>query len=196
MTCDNANGGGLSCFAGTELVTLQSGSTLPMSEVKVGDRILSGKSLGETSFSSVISVPHGANDLPATFLQLQLMSGMDLKLMAEHLLMGGSCEDSALTLRTAASLHVGDCVRIVSGQEKISSIQEVQGKGVYTVVTEEDFIVVNGVLASPFAVNHAVPNAFYHIHRTLFWMAPALVKSALFAEAHSVFSALYMNASM
>ena len=83
---------------------------------------------------------------------------MDLKLTAEHLLVGGSCDD--------------------------------------TVVTEEDFIVVNGVLASPFAVNHAVPNAFYHIHRTLFWMAPALVKSAVFAEAHRVFSALFMNASM
>ena len=52
---------------------------------------------------------------------LQLVNGMDLKLTAEHLLMGGSCDDSALTLRAAASLHVGDCVRTVSGQEKISS---------------------------------------------------------------------------
>ena len=184
------------CFAGTELVTLQSGATLPMSEVKVGDRILSGNALGETSFSSVISVPHGANDLPATFLHLQLANGMDLKLTAEHLLVGGSCDDAAFTLTTAASLHVGHCVRTVSGQEKISAIQEVQGKGVYTVVTEEELIVVNGVLASPFAVNHAVPNAFYLIHRTLFWMAPALVKSAVFAEAHRVFSELFMNASM
>ena len=167
-----------------------------MSEVKVGDRILSGNALGDTSFSSVISVPHGANDLPATFLHLQLVNGMDLKLTAEHLLMGGACDDSALTLRTAASLHVEDCVRTVSGQEKISAIQEVQGKGVYTVVTEEELIVVNGVLASPFAVSHAVPNAFYHIHRSLFWMAPALVKSAIFAEAHRVFSALFMDASM
>ena len=60
-----------------------------MSEVKVGDRILSGNAFGETSFSSVISVPHGANDLPVIFLQLQLVNGMDLKLTAEHLLMGG-----------------------------------------------------------------------------------------------------------
>ena len=192
----SSGSGSNNCFEGTELVTLPSGASLPMSEVKVGDRILSGNALGETSFSVVISVPHGANDLPATFLHLQLANGMDLKLTAEHLLMGGSCDDSALTLKTAASLHVGDCVRTVSGQEKISAIQEVQGKGVYTVVADEEFIVVNGVLASPFAVNHAVPNAFYHIHRSLFWMAPALVTSAIFAEAHRVFSALFVNASM
>ena len=72
------------CFVARELVTLPSGASLPMSEVKVGDRILSGNALGETSFSSVISVPHGANDLPATFLHLQLANGMDLKLTAEH----------------------------------------------------------------------------------------------------------------
>ena len=185
----------MTCFAGSEMVLLESGASIPLSEVKVGDRVLSANTMGKVRFSSVVSVPHGANQMSAIFLHLQLVNGMDLKLTAEHLLMGGSCADSALTLKTAASLHVGDCVHTVSGQEKISAIQEVQGKGLYSVVTEEELIVVNGVLASPFAVNHAVPHAFYHIHRILFWMAPALVKSAGFAEAHRVFSALFMEAS-
>lgn len=183
-----------SCFAGTEVVSLEQGSFLPISEVKIGDRILSGNAFGLTRFATVISVPHGINHIQVIFLQLQLANGLDIKLTAEHLLLGGAC-DAPLTLVTAASLSVGDCVSGELGNIEISATREVPGKGLYTVVTEEELIVVSGVMASPFAVNHAMPHAFYHLHRVLYWIAPAVVKSAAFIEAHRVFSSLFMNAS-
>ena len=49
--------------------------------------------------------------------------------------------------------------------------------GVYTIVTDkaDDLVVVNGIVASPFAVNHAVANAVYNVHRVLYGVAPKLV---------------------
>jgi lysophospholipid acyltransferase (LPLAT)-like uncharacterized protein len=44
-------------------------------------------------------------------------------------------------------------------------------------VTKEPYIVVNGVVASPFAGNHAIANAFYNIHRVLYTMFPSLMKT-------------------
>ncbi len=71
------------------------------------------------------------------------------------------------------------------------SLEAVQGEGLYTVVTENmiDLVVVNGVVASPFAVNHAVGNAFYAIHRLAYVIAPALMSSTVF----KAFNALASN---
>ena len=50
-------------------------------------------------------------------------------------------------------------------------------EGVYTIVTDkaDDLVIVNGIVASPFAVNHAVANAVYNVHRVLYSVAPKLV---------------------
>ena len=50
-------------------------------------------------------------------------------------------------------------------------------EGVYTIVTDksDDLVVVNGIVASPFAVNHAVANAVYNVHRVFYSVAPKLV---------------------
>ena len=66
----------------------------------------------------------------------------------------------------------------VSGEERVSAVETVQGEGVYTIVTKEEYIVVNGIIASPFGVNHMMANLYYNVHRFIFAMAPALLASA------------------
>lgn len=66
-----------------------------------------------------------------------------------------------MDLMRAADLQVGHCLETVTGEESIVSSGSIRGKGLYTVVTTEDYIVVNRVIASPFASNHAIPNTFY-----------------------------------
>lgn len=40
--------------------------------------------------------------------------------------------------------------------------------GIYTIVTRDScYLIVNGVVASPFAVSHAIPDLYYTIHRLL-----------------------------
>ena len=59
--------GGSSCFAGTEIVTMQSGEMRAICEVTVGDRVLAADVSGETLFSEVVFVPHGDNKESAPF---------------------------------------------------------------------------------------------------------------------------------
>ena len=51
--------------------------------------------------------------------------------------------------------------------DRITAIDQVTSNlGAMTVVTEAEFIVVNGIIASPFGgVNHDLAHAFYNLHR-------------------------------
>jgi hypothetical protein len=150
------------CFAGSETVLFESGEVKLISEVAVGDRVqVPG------GFSEVVAVPHGRNEIPTSFVEITTGFGDSVKMSPAHLVSAGSC-GSSLPLAYAKDVRVGDCVMTGSGvQAVVSSVKDVQGKGIYSFVTREEFIVVGNVVASPFAVNHFVPNMFYNIHRAL-----------------------------
>lgn len=80
-----------SCFAASETVTLESGSQLPINQVKLGQRILSANTHRELVFAEVIAIPHGNNNWESSFLKLTISSGHDIALTEDHLLIGGVC---------------------------------------------------------------------------------------------------------
>jgi Hint module len=84
-----------------------------------------------------------------------------------------------LPLVYASQVHVGKCIMTVSGEERVSAVETVQGEGVYTAVTQEEFIVVNGIIASPFGANHMMANLYYNMHRFLYTLSPVLLSSNL-----------------
>ena len=158
--------GSAACFAGTELVTLESGDVKAMADVRVGDRVLSVNAQGEAVFSDVVYVPHGLNNHHATFAQIGTESGRDLKMTMNHILPAGSCAAPVLSYVAAASIAVGDCVQTVSGREQVVSVGKVEGQGIYTIVAMEELIVVNGIVATPFGgVNPTLANIYYNLHR-------------------------------
>ena len=59
-------------------------------------------------------------------------------------------------------------------------------KGLYTIITEVEYIVVNDVIASPFAVNHYFTNKYYDILRLIHKYAPFLSQSSLMKSVHTV----------
>ena len=73
-----------------------------------------------------------------------------------------------------------------TGEEEVSSIGMALAEGAYTLVVKEEFIIVNGIIASPFAFNHVAGNLFYHIHRFLYSAAPWLLSSALLRSSNEV----------
>jgi Hint module len=101
-----------------------------------------------------------------------------------HVLPSGTCGSSPLPLIYASEVSVGDCVMTVSGEEKVSMVEKVQGEGVYTIVTNEEYVVVNGVIASPFGANHMMANLYYNIHRFLYSLSPVLLASNLLHSAN------------
>jgi hypothetical protein len=154
-----------SCFAGTETVQLTDGSHIMLSDVVVGDVVSTMTRDGVSRFSEVIAVPHQHNSELATFLNIKVSSGAEITLTAEHLLMvADKCIGSA-ELLAADKVRVGSCLITSTGPKPVVSVDLMQRKGLYTIVTDDEFLLVNGIMASPFAVNHAVANAYYNVLR-------------------------------
>jgi hypothetical protein len=163
-------------------VILESGIVKAIAEVQIGDRVLAADSTGKTLF-----VPHGANKDTALFAHISTVNGRDVKMTLNHILPAGACNSSSsLPLVYASDVSVGDCIQTVSGKEMVSMVEHVQSEGVYTIVTKEEFIVVNGIIASPFGANHMMANMFYNVHRFVYASAPVLLTSALLHSANEV----------
>jgi hypothetical protein len=182
--------------------------TVPILEVAVGDRILSARSKDssnpfseyEYNYSEVISIPHKSNDYEANFYHFVTESGTDVKMMGKHVVsVVDDCynrlftagQERHITLKLADEVTTNDCLITArgigdSGYERVKQINYIQGTGLVTVVTMEEFVVVNGVVASPFAGNHAAAHAFYNVLRFtythvkwLYWILQSdLVKRA------------------
>ena len=160
-----ASSGG-SCFASTEQVTLESGLLKAISEVQVGDRVLTVTTQGEQVFSDVVYLPHGRNEERTTFAQISTESGRDLKMTMNHYLPAGACALSTLPMVTASQVTAGDCVQTVTGREQVVSVSKVEGKGIYTIIAMEELIVVNGIVATPYGgINPTLVNIYYNLHR-------------------------------
>jgi hypothetical protein len=164
-----------SCFSGSELVKLESGEYKPISEVETGDFILSADVDGTNfRYAPVVAVPHDAsNQVIAEFLQLRLLSGRDIMLTPDHLLLVSHRCDEVLVLSLASTIKPGMCLVSVSADsgsikdEVITAVPALKRRGIHSVVTTAELIVVNDVVASPFANSHAIGHAYYNIHRFL-----------------------------
>jgi len=170
-----------SCFSGLDTVALEGGVSKPLAEVAVGDRVLTTNADGALSYSPVVFLPHGANAQDSEFVEVTTLGGKRLKATPMHLLR--SCSGY---LVFAGNLEKGSCLKTIDGDEFVESAVRVIAKGLYTAVTENEFLVVNGVVASPFAVAHEVTHAFYSLHRALFRLAPSLMKSPMMVTANAL----------
>jgi hypothetical protein len=85
-----------------------------------------------------------------------------------------------------SAVSVGDCIMTVSGREKVAAVEIMSGEGVYTLVTNEEFIVVNGIITSPFGGNHMIANLYYNVHRLIYMSYPALLQHSWLHQANEV----------
>ena len=183
------------CFAGSETVLLESGDVRALSDIRIGDRILTAKGDGETLYSSVVFIPHAANKESTILTHISTLKGHDLRMTDNHILPAGVCGTSlvhtsnhplSLPLVYASKIAVGDCVRTVSGEDVVVKVESVRAEGVYTIVTNEEFIVVNGIVASSFGVNHMIGNLYYNVHRFVYLFCPSVLSSPLIVTANEV----------
>ena len=185
------------CFAADEHVTLEDGATKAISAVAVGDRILTVNAQGKQVYSDVVVVPHGRNAVRATFVMITTEAGRDLKLTTNHVLPAGACVCTALSLPVvaASAVTVGDCVQTVSGRERVLSVTQVEGEGIYTAIAMEELLVVNGIVATPYGgVNPALANVYYNLHRLVYRAAgrsPMSLQRSLQTAAASFWTHLF-----
>ena len=156
-----------SCFAGSESLQMEDGSVKKMPDISLGDRVLAADNKGKTSFSTVIALPHEKNNIASKFTHITTESGADIKLTPDHLIPSGDCRIPVVDFSVvkAVDVEVGSCVSTINGKDRVATIEMVSDSGVYTVVTEQEYIVVNGIIASPYALSHSLGHNFYNIHR-------------------------------
>jgi len=172
---DSGAAGPTLCFSAFEQVTLENGESKAISEVEVGDRVLAVNAAGDFVYSDVVFLPHAKNEIEADFTQIITESGRDIKMTGLHMIPSGDCSaQGTLPLVYANSVATGSCIRTVDGLEKVTDVKKSVESGVYSVVTMDEMVVVNGVVASPFGISHTFPNIYYNIHRFLYRAFPEI----------------------
>ena len=101
---------------------------------------------GIISYSQVIFNPHPANNGTHFFVEVVTVNGKIVSMTPNHLL--PLCNGGLVTAR---SFEEGHCVMT----------QNVEAGGVYTAVSENEFLVVDGVVVSPFALSHGIAHFLF-----------------------------------
>jgi hypothetical protein len=145
-----------SCFHGDGTVLLESGTTKKLSKLSIGDVIKTSNRQGEFSFNPVLKLPHAENSETATFLNLTTETGKSVFMTPDHFI--PKCNFHEVT---ASELVVGDCLLTMDGKETLMEIESAKKKGVYTAITQDEFIMVDGVVASPFSKKSRPSKSFW-----------------------------------
>ena len=174
-----AKSGSFSCFSKDSLLTLEDGSNIKISDAKVGQKILSCSN-NVLKFSSIVSIPHERNNISSQFIKLVTSSGKSIKMTPYHLLPVQNGD--LFTLTCANDVEVNDIIMTVDGYESVTSKEIEMDNGIYTVVTNDDYIVVNNIIASPFDTFHDLANVYYQIHRTVYNINPQILETEIFND--------------
>jgi Hint module len=123
-------------------------------------------------------------------MQLETITGRVIRMTPWHLLPAGACDvNIALNyqeapvmpgqLKYARDVVIGDCIYTTHGVEQVVRIIHTTAEGIHTVVTKEEFIVVNGVVASPFAISHTFVNIYYNLFRIVMFRRQLFIRVVL-----------------
>lgn len=164
----------------------ESGEYVPIRDIRVGDRVLAANQDGTCTYSTVIFVPHEPNEETHKFVQLTTTNNNRLRLTELHYLPVWHMDpDSGVWTRQvkrAKDVEVGD--RLLVGDERKGdddSVQkverDVEAQGVYSFVTDAEFLVVDGVVVSPYGYDlfsHEVYHKLFHVLRWSYHIAPVI----------------------
>lgn len=147
------------CFPQEATVSLESGVRVPMTGIKIGDRVMAGvRSSGELVYSSVVAWLDRRANTTAQYTRVTTKSGHSLVMSPNHVTFIKNNKNRQLISKFASDLNKGDLLLTVDKEIKselvwsaIESIHAVISTGAYVPLTSEGTIVVDGVLASCYA---------------------------------------------
>lgn len=147
------------CFTGTSTVQLENGGRVPMSDLRIGDSVLSMRSDGVLEYSEVINFMDRDDFGYGLFYTFSTMSGKEITLTAKHLLY-------VIKQNTTFDVNRIEAVfadRVTEGQylllrDKDSVIATIITKvtvktrrGIYAPLTKHGTIIVDDIVASCYA---------------------------------------------
>jgi hypothetical protein len=128
------------CFPGSALVQVEGKGAVPVSEVRLGEKVLTENGLSEEIYSFGHYDPHSKH----SFVELLTKSKKSLTLSASHMVM--IVNQGAVP---ASLVKVGDALLHVTGTfDPVISISAVTHKGMFAPFTASGKLVVNGFVVS------------------------------------------------
>ena len=177
----------ISCFSSDSKVALKNGECIDISEVSIGDSILSLDSKTNLPvYSQVYMWAHRDQETDASFVEIHHEQGR-LKLSENHLLLLG--HERRLT--TASRVQIGDCVHFFQPVDiaatsycliasQVTLVCRCVQKGVYCPFTENSRIVVDGLVCSVFAVPDSSVDQFGRFDKmSQFAMSPFILANRI-----------------
>ncbi|XP_068447141.1 indian hedgehog B protein-like [Clinocottus analis] len=155
------------CFPGEASVTLASGAQKSIGELRPGERVLAAAGGGELVYSEVLVFLDRDPAARKLFYTLHTEAGARLSLTAAHLVLvaEGNCSEGAPAGRGAfGTVYAGDarpgqCVLVSPGEagrsgrlSRITRVSAGESRGAFAPLTRHGTLVVDGVVASCYAV--------------------------------------------
>lgn len=129
------------CFPRDAIVTLQDGSSVPMNQLSIGDKVLVGKG----QFSPVFGFSHKDDTIKTSFVRMETAQGATLTATPGHIVYANN---KAVPAR---EITIGDHFVLADGT--ITSVVKISKEtryGLFNPQTIQGDIVVDGVLASTY----------------------------------------------
>lgn len=151
------------CFSGVSQVKVEGRDTaLPIRDLKIGDRVLSlDVATGSLRYDDVIAFLHRSGDEFATFRRLEAENDVTIDVTPSHLLFSAATEEAVLTSAEAgpvSDVTEGRYIFVATGNAssvravKVRHVRVMRDVGVYAPLTRTGTIVVDGVVASCYAL--------------------------------------------
>uniref|UniRef100_H3C466 Hedgehog protein n=1 Tax=Tetraodon nigroviridis TaxID=99883 RepID=H3C466_TETNG len=148
------------CFPGWARVTLPGGFQKSLSSLTPGDRVMALSETGQVVFSPVLMFLHRDPESKSRFLSLQTEDGHRLAVTPHHLVFSDAyCRPDSRQYRAqfASRARTGTCIVVLAAEgqlrpSRIVSVSEEENTGVYAPLTEAGNVLVDGVLASSYAL--------------------------------------------
>ena len=158
------------CFPGTVLVQTERKGYIAMSDLRIGDRVLSMSTSGKIEYSDVMTFMDRDDNAYGLFYTLHTESGKYLTLTAKHLLYIARTNSSFIDITDSEAMFaesVKEGHYLILGEKdslflsKVTQITVDTRKGIYAPLTKHGTIVVNDVIASCYAYINSVPVAHF-----------------------------------
>lgn len=133
--------GELGCFSDSTTVQVLHKGSVAMKDLQVGDKVLTSSQ----NYQSVYSFGHKAAEAMGQFVQLTTAEST-LEMTGEHLVF---LDNKSNPVR-ADSIKVGDVLRGEAAPAEVTQIGSIAKQGLYTPLTNDGTVVVNGIVASSY----------------------------------------------
>lgn len=143
------------CFPATSRVLLESGASISMRQLRIGDKLRTLGANGETTASEVIAFLHKETHTQAEFYKLETSGGNAITLSPQHLIFRKENFSSPISVIFASEINLGNLLYVSSGSDfqyqEVTRITMVTEIGVYAPLTTQGTMLVDGVLVSCYA---------------------------------------------